>query len=302
MAILMDLNRAAIFARVVEANGFSAAARLLGMPKTTVSKRVAELETELGVRLLNRTTRRLSLTEAGARVHAHCLLAIGHMAAAEREARAMQEQPRGMLVVGAPAPIGVAFLMPAITAFMAEHPGIAVTYLSVDDVPGPGDDRVDVLVWAGPDAPPGHAVRLVANVEIALYASVAYLAANPAPTVPGELQHHQAVVFTQSLAAGRFAWVLGRGDEAVIVEPAAAPRFRSNDAGAILAAVAADVGIGGLPVRFVEAVAPPGRLVRLLLDWRVAPIELKALYRDGSSSSLKTRLFLAFVEAWFRRL
>jgi LysR family transcriptional regulator, regulator for bpeEF and oprC len=296
----MDLNRAAIFAAVVEAQGFTAAARKLRLPKTTVSKRVSDLEAELGIRLLNRTTRSLSLTEAGAKLYAHCRQAIQTMETAEREVQALQSEPEGLLRIGAPSAIGVRFLLPLIADFMAHYPALRISLIAINDDSGLKDDQLDVLIWPGVLQQAMHAVRLVGRVEIGLYASRAYLAAHGTPAVPSALETHKVVAFTQSLSGDRFVWHLRSGGSQIEVVPEFEPRFLSNDAVAIMAATLGGQGIGALPVGYVNGSPEAASLVRLLPQWQAAEIELNAFFRDGRSSSFKTRLFLDFVSGWFR--
>lgn len=294
----MDMNAAAIFAHVVEAKGFSAAARSLGLPKTTISKKVGDLEAELGVRLLNRTTRRLSLTEAGARAHGPIVAAMRLMEQAERETRAVQHEPEGLLTIAAPGGIGVPFLMPLIAAFILRYPAVEIAYLSLDTPVDLGEERIDVMLWPGDPGTRAHAV-LVTQVEMALYASGAYCARCGIPHEPRELAGHAVIAFTQSIGR-HFLWALHDGATVAEVDPGARIRFRSNDPGAILAAIEAGQGIGSLPIRFVERMAAGHDVVRVLPDWYAAPIPLSALYRDGSATSLKARLFIDFVTDWFR--
>ncbi|MFM2098920.1 MAG: hypothetical protein RLZZ366_459 [Pseudomonadota bacterium] len=296
----MDLNRAAIFASVVDANGFTAAARKLRLPKTTVSKRVSDLEAELGIRLLNRTTRSLSLTEAGTKLYAHCRQAIQTMETAEREVQALQSEPEGLLRIGAPSAIGVRFLLPLIADLMLQYPALRISLIAINDDSGLNEDQLDVLIWPGVLRQTMHAVRLVGRVEIGLYASRAYLEAHGAPAVPSALETHKVVAFTQSLSGDRFVWQLRNGGSQIEVVPEFEPRFLSNDAVAIMAATLAGQGIGALPVGYVNGSPEAASLVRLLPQWQAAEIELNAFFRDGSSSSLKTRLFLDFVSGWFQ--
>lgn len=296
----MDFNRAAIFAAVADLNGFTAAARKLGLPKTTVSKKVSDLEAELGVRLLNRTTRSVSLTEAGAKLHAHCIVALTHMDTAEREIQALQSEPEGLLRIGAPSAIGVRFLLPIIAALMAQYPALRVSLIAVNDDVDLVGEGLDVLIWPGPFRQTAHAVRLVTRVEIGLYASREYLDNFGTPSIPSGLETHTVVAFTQALSAGRFAWQLENGRSRIEVIPETAPRFMSNDAVAILAAILAGHGIGALPVGYVNGSPDAASLVRLLPKWQAAQIELNAYFRDGNSSSMKTRLFLDFVYRWFQ--
>jgi DNA-binding transcriptional LysR family regulator len=295
----MDLNRAAIFAAVADSRGFTAAARKLGMPKTTVSKKVSDLEAEVGVRLLNRTTRSVSLTEAGAKLHAHCQQALRLMEIAEREVQALQSEPEGLLRIGAPSAIGVRFLLPIIADLMERYPDLRVSLIAVNDDVDLIEDGLDVLIWPGPLSQTAHSMRLVARVEIGLYASQAYLKAHGTPAIPSALESHSVVAFTQSLTAGRFVWQLESGRSRIEVNPQSSPRFLSNDAVAIMVATLAGQGIGALPVGYVNASPEAASLVRLLPKWQAAQIELNAYFPDGSSSSLKTRLFLDFVSGWF---
>jgi DNA-binding transcriptional LysR family regulator len=296
----MDLNRAAIFAAVVEAQGFTAAARKLRLPKTTISKRVSDLEAELGIRLLNRTTRSLSLTEAGAKLYAHCRQAIQTMETAEREVQALQSEPEGLLRIAAPSAIGVRFLLPLIADFMAHYPALRISLIAINDDSGLKDDQLDVLIWPGVLQQAMHAVRLVGRVEIGLYASRAYLEEHGTPAVPSALETHKVVAFTQSLSGDRFVWQLRSGGSQIEVIPELAPRFLSNDAVAIMAATLGGQGIGALPVGYVNGSPESASLARLLPKWQAGEIELNAFFRDGSSSSLKTRLFLDFVSGWFQ--
>jgi LysR family transcriptional regulator, regulator for bpeEF and oprC len=295
----MNLNRAAMFAHVVDAGGFSAAARKLGVPKTTISKRVGDLETELGVRLLNRTTRQVSLTEAGTRLYAHCQQALRQMDLAEREVKALQSEPEGLLRVGAPSAIGVRFLLPLIIDMMDQYSGLRVSLIAVNDDVHGIDDSIDVLIWPGVLRQNVHAVRLVAQVEIGLYASKAYVDSIGAPRAPSELEGHNVVAFTQAFSGGRFSWELNRGRTSVTVKPEAPPRFLSNDAVAIMAATCAGQGIGALPVGYVDQSPEGTALIRVLPEWQAAQIELNAFFRDGSASSAKTRLFLDLITRWF---
>ncbi|HKJ87019.1 MAG TPA: LysR substrate-binding domain-containing protein, partial [Gammaproteobacteria bacterium] len=148
----------ALFARVVEAQSFSVAARELGLSKSAVSKGVARLEERLGVRLLHRTTRRLSLSEAGRTFYEYCRQAVGAAQAGEEEVTRLQEKPRGVLTVNAPVSFGSLHLAPTISRFLALHPDVRVD-MTVDD-------RVVDLVEAGFDV----AVRIAELPESSLIA------------------------------------------------------------------------------------------------------------------------------------
>jgi LysR family transcriptional regulator, regulator for bpeEF and oprC len=294
----MDLNRALMFAKVVENGSFTAAARRLGSPKSTVSKKVADLEAELGVRLLNRTTRSLKLTEAGQRLYEHCLDALQRLEDGERLVRELQRSPSGMLTVGGPAAICVNFLMPTILEFAELYPKVQLTLVSVNDFVEPSRDDIDILIWVGETPPVGHSMRLVADIDLGLYGSYEYLERFGHPKEPSELANHAAVAFVQSFKSGRFAWRLTREGVGVEVAPLLPPRLRFDDPGAIMRAVAAGHGIGMLPLRFASLPGAAPNLTPVLPAWRGAPIAVRALVVD--TGNLKSRLFLDFVARWFR--
>jgi DNA-binding transcriptional LysR family regulator len=143
----MDLNEIVVFARVVQAGSFTRAARELGMPKSTVSRKVAELEERLGSRLLQRTTRKLSLTDVGRTYHEHCARIVSELEEAERAVSSLQGKPRGLLRVTAP--VNMSFLGPIIGDYLKRYPEVQLelfcTQRSVDLV----EERYDVGIRAG---------------------------------------------------------------------------------------------------------------------------------------------------------
>jgi DNA-binding transcriptional LysR family regulator len=144
----VDLNELIVFARVVEARSFTAAARLLGIPKSTLSRKVSALEERLGSQLLSRTTRTLSLTDVGEVYYEHCARVVAEVDAAERAVGALSERPMGRLRVTAP--LGFSFLGPAIAGFGARHPEVEVEVTSTDRVVDLVSERFDVAIRAGP--------------------------------------------------------------------------------------------------------------------------------------------------------
>ncbi|MFB6358289.1 MAG: LysR family transcriptional regulator, partial [Thiohalorhabdaceae bacterium] len=180
----------ALFARVVEQRSFSGAARDLGLSKSTVSKRVSRLEERLGVRLLHRTTRRLSLSEAGRTFYDYCRQAVAAAQAGEEAVTRLQEQPRGVLSLNAPVSFGSRHLAPVISRFMRRYPEVSVDMTL--------DDRVVDLVEAGFDVAVRIAelpdstliARRLAPARHVVCAAPAYLAQAGEPRTPADLVHH----------------------------------------------------------------------------------------------------------------
>ncbi len=195
-----DLNEALVFARVVELGGFTAAAVRLRMPKATVSRRVRDLETRLGTRLLNRTTRRVSLTEAGSAYYELASVALRGLEDAEAAVSRLQDAPRGWLRISAPL-LAATFLARPIAQFQMRYPEICVALdlrNEIVDLVGKG---MDVAIRASPLADSSYAVRPLAVVRQRLVASAAYLASRTPPLRVADLAEHRLLALAPNALA-----------------------------------------------------------------------------------------------------
>jgi DNA-binding transcriptional LysR family regulator len=286
-----DLSAMAAFVQVVEGRSFSAAARLLGLTRSAVSRQIAALEDRLGVRLLNRTTRQLSTTEAGAIYYDHCVRILAEAAAAERAVMDLDDAPRGRLRVNAPMSFGLAHLGAAIAGFTALHPGLKVELTL--------DDRVIDLVAEGYDMavriaelPPSTLVarRLAVNRRV-LCASPAYLAEAGVPERPQDLSRHRCLAYTY-LATGN-DWRFRGKDGPITVRIDGA--FAANNGDVLRQVALAGGGIMLSPTFIVGEDLRTGRLVSLLADYVDADTGIFAVYPQTRHLSPKVRAAVDFL-------
>lgn len=255
----MDLNRLPVFEAVARTRSFSAAARELGLPKSSVSRGVAALEAELGVQLLLRTTRQVSPTEAGVALYDRIGPLLRSMRSALGELPAREEEPSGVLRVTAPVDLGVLFLAEVVTRYTARHPAVSVElHLSgrVVDLVAEGFDLALRVASRLEDST--LVVRKVAPILLRLFASPLYLARRGAPRTEAELAAHDGVAFRSGPQRLRVAAPRGGGE--------AGPRARITCDDLLFArdAIRAGAGIGLLPAFVAEPDVVAGTLVRVL--------------------------------------
>lgn len=285
----IDLNEILVFTRVVEAQGFTAAARRLGLPKSTVSRKVAQLEKRLGVPLLVRTTRRLHLTEAGSAYYARCSRVVAELDEAERAVRDLRATPKGTLRITAPVDFALLHMGDLIAEYTRKFPEVNIV-LSLSsrlvDMVGEG---FDLAVRGGQLADSSLIARKVGDGTLGLFASAAYLKKHGRPRTLSELSAHACVIFGRE---PRAIWKLKCGQKAQ--ELAVSGRICSDDFGFVLRALLADAGIGLLP-RFLAAEdLRAKRLVALFDDYRFEGGGLYLVYPSARHMSSAARSFIDF--------
>ncbi len=291
-----QLDAMALFARVVEAGGFSAAARDLGLSKASVSKRIARLEDRLGVRLLNRTTRRLSLSEAGEAFYAGCRRMVLEAEAAEQAVTHLAAAPRGTLRVNAPMSFGQLHLAPALNAFLERYPELAVDLVLDDREVNLVQDGFDVGVRIKPLRDSSLIARRLAPSRALVCAAPAYLEAHGAPKRPEDLARHACLLYSYQSEPG--VWVLSglEGERRVRVSG----RLRANNGEALLKAAVAGFGITRLPTFILGEEVRAGRLQPILTDWTAGrPVAVHAIYPASRNLSPKVRVFVDFLAERF---
>lgn len=256
-----------VFAEVVEAKSFSAAAARLGISKSLVSRQVSALERSLSVKLLNRTTRKLSLTEGGAIFHEHCVRIVQEARFAEQRVTRVQSELAGLVRVTCVQAFALRHLMPALGEFQDRYPAIHVKLSCSNRTLDLGDDGYDLGIRI--TATPGQnlvARKLAVNRKV-LCAAPAYLARRGTPRVIDDLAGHDGVLFPPM--APKRAWSLRRDGQLRVVPVAA--RFETDDMDASHAAVVAGLGIGVLPIYVAADDLRRGRLVPLLREVEILP-------------------------------
>lgn len=288
-----DLNDTLIFVNVVENGSFTSAARSLGLPKTTVSRRLRELENRLGARLLNRTTRRLALTEAGTVYFEHCKRIAGQLDEAESAVHQLEGSPRGWLRVTAPHTLAETVLTPLLVEFRQLYPEVHLDIVLSNDVIDLLENKIDVALRVGPLADSTFVARRLAVYTNQVYASEGYLARYGEPVVPEDLQHHRALVNPNQRKGQRYCWQLNDGerDEEFEVKPV----LVANDPFVGLAMLSADQGLMLANEVMIKYCMKFTNVRRVLAAWTGTDMELHALFQGGRVLSPKVRAFVDFM-------
>lgn len=288
-----DANDLLLFARVAECGSFSRAADRLGLPKSTVSRRIAALETLLGERVLTRTTRRLTLTDFGQSLLEHARRLAEEVDAASALAQHRQSEPSGRLRVSMPADLATMLLGDVLLAFATRYRSVR---LDLDLSPRRVDligENFDLAIRVGslPDDATLVARRLF-DVRAGLYAAPAYLAQHPAPASPAALAEHETLQLLQQ--SGEPApWRLQSGQN--VWEGTPPGRIGTNSVSALIGFAARGAGIALVSQQFVAPLLARGELVRVLPDWAAQAITVWAVMPSRRLVPAKTRAFLQMI-------
>ncbi|MFR0688318.1 LysR family transcriptional regulator [Enterobacterales bacterium AE_CKDN230030158-1A_HGKHYDSX7] len=282
----MGLDDALIFTRVVELHSFTQAAQSLGMQKSTVSRRIALLEERLGVRLINRTTRKLRLTEVGQAYYDRCRQIMHDFAEAEQAVMQLQQAPSGLLRITAPIEFGQMYLARVLGDFMNLYPQITAEVELTSRNVDPLEEGVDIVIMVGQPEDSTLIARRMLTTNRCLCASPDYLALHGAPETVEELAGHRAVLLQ---ADSQRYWPL-RG------ETVPCHRVLScNNITFAREAVLAGAGIASLPELIVDEQLASGRLVRVLPQVQLPVGELYAVYPSRRFQAMKVKAFLDFL-------
>jgi DNA-binding transcriptional LysR family regulator len=275
-------------ADVAEAGSLSAAARRLGLPLATLSRRIAELEAHLGVRLFNRTSRRLELTEAGRLYLPAARRILEDVAEAERTAKGEYTTPRGDLIVTAPLVFGRLHVLPIVVDFLAEFPEVDVRLVLNDRNVNLVEDHIDVAVRIGQLPDSGLVAAKVGAISRIICASPDYLARRGRPQTPAELDGHDCVVFESLMPQAN--WTLASGS-AEITAPIR-PRLSVNTAEAAIDAAVAGVGLTRVLAYQAASALAEGRLEIVLGEFQPPPAPVSLVHPGGRLLPRKVRAFL----------
>lgn len=283
----MDLNEAAVFVKVVDAGSFSAAARLLGLPTSTVSTRVARLEKRIGATLLQRTTRRLRLTEAGAAYYQHASAGLSHLLEAEAAVAGSVGEPQGLLRVTAPADLGDRLLANIINRLLHRCPLVRVELMLLDRYVDLIAEGVDVAIRVGPLKNSTLIAKSVGHALWAPFASPDYLKTSSPPDSPQDLAEHCCLQFTP---LGGNSWTFFRhGDSVTIPMPG---KVVINDVRIIHAMALAGEGVALLPVYLCRSDGESGRLRRVLPEWHAKVDQIHIVYPRQRVIPSRLRAFI----------
>lgn len=283
------LNDMALFVEVVKAMSFRRAADAIGVPNSTLSRRVSALEKAIGLRLLHRTTRKLELTEAGQIYFERCKRIVDEAKLAHEQLGELLAQPSGVLRASLPVDFATIYLAPLIAEFARRYPGISfefdLTPRRVDLVTEP----FDVAIRMGESQDSALIARRLASLPTHLYASPGYLERAGEPAQPSDLATHECLGFR---AAKSMVWRLSRSDAAVEVE--AGGRFQLNSVGMMRRLATLDMGIVVLADAMAADDVATGRLRQVLPDWQGPPVPVYAV-TETRLLPAKTQRFIEFL-------
>jgi len=288
-----DLNDILIFTRVVQTGSFTAAARALGMPKSSVSRKVSDLEDRLGARLLQRTTRQLGLTDAGRLYFDHAARIVAEIEEADQAIGQMQATPRGLLRVTAPLSFGI--LGPIVATFLSRYPEAQIDMVCTDRRVDLVEERFDVAIRAGRLDDSTLVARKLGMIRRVLVAAPAYLRRHGRPRAPADLVEHACLSF----GAGQTPdlWNLRAGDRAEEVR--VSPRLSVNDLELLVEVARAGIGIALIAEFICGDDLRAGRLRRLLPDWCSTEEPVHVVYPTARHLSPKVAAFVDLLRERF---
>jgi DNA-binding transcriptional LysR family regulator len=284
------------FAEVVDAGSFVAAADQLGLSKAAISRHVAELESHLGVRLLHRTTRKLSLTEEGEVFHARARQLLSDMAEAEAEITSRSREAVGQLRVNVPVSFGIHHLAQVWGEFRRKHPKVSLDITLSDRVADLAEEGFDAAVRIARLPSSSLVSRQLATTRMVLCASPQYLRRAGRPKHPADLAQHSVIAY--SYWSERDEWEFGGPLGPVTVRTQ--PCIRTNNGDVCRAAALQHQGLILQPTFIVGADLQQGTLVEVLPDYRSITLGIHAMYQSRKHLSPKVRLLIDFLVAWFR--
>jgi DNA-binding transcriptional LysR family regulator len=288
---MQDISAMPVFTAVVEQGSFSRAAEKLSITKSAVSKRISGLEAQLGVKLLHRTTRKLSLTEAGQGYFEHALRALQAAQEAEYSATALQQVPHGTLRISVPMSFGRLHIAPIIPAFLKQYPQIDIHMDMSDTWTDIIAEGFDIALRAG-DLPDSSLIaRKLTPLHSVLCASPDYLAEHGIPEVPQELVHHNCILYTYHTVVNEWVFIKNGEEETVRISG----NYQVNNSEALRESLLQGLGIGRLVTFAAGEDIKAGRLIPVLDTYKMPYKTLYAVFPDKQYMPEKIRVFIDFI-------
>lgn len=288
-----------LFVEVAKAKSFSRAAITLGIPKSTLSRQVAELERSMGLRLLSRTTRKVALTEAGERYFERCQHIVAEAQVAHEEIQNLASTPAGPLRVNMPADFGTDFLAESFMEFSRRYPQVTFHLdLAAPEHAGQVFQTCDVAIEIGEQPASTQIARQLGSISAYLYASPLYIAKHGEPQQPADLSLHECIEFRATRGHRVTRWPLHRNGERIEFHPG--KRFSLNSASMIRRLATLGAGIAVLAEVGAQQEITAGRLQRVLPEWEVGPFPVYAV-TETRLLPAKTRIFVEFLTERLQR-
>ncbi|OUR84649.1 LysR family transcriptional regulator [Colwellia psychrerythraea] len=283
---------------VVETNSFTAASDRLGISKALVSKYVGEVENQLGIRLFNRTTRQLALTDSGRRYYEQAIILLEQFSAMVDNVTGEQTAPRGLLRISAPVTFGEMRLAPLLPKFIALYPDLTIELVLTNGAIDMLEEGIDVRLRIGGVDDSNMIARHLTNFPLVLSASPNYVQANGLPITPEQLREHQCIIDSNFRIGKQWPFISPKGQaETINVQSGVAV----NSPQAVREIAIADGGIAMTPNFIVEDALADGRLLRVLPEYTTLEFGLFAIYPHRKYVAKKVRCFIDFVLEQFSK-
>jgi LysR family transcriptional regulator for bpeEF and oprC len=286
-----------VFARVVETGALTRAADSLQLPKATVTTLIQQLEADLGVKLLNRTTRRMSVTADGAAYYPRCVSILAEVHDTEESLSHRHAAPSGHLRVDVPTLMARLVIVPALPGFFARYPSIELQLRCSERRADLIEEGVDCAVWSGELADSTLIARRIGQLYVGTCAAPAYIAANGQPHHPEELKSFRCIHQFSPRTGKTLDWVFAKNGQRIL---AAQPSSLAlDDQNSYVAAVEAGLGIAQIPAFVLKEAMERGTLALVLADWVPEPVPLHVVYPENRHLSGKIRVFVDWVAELF---
>lgn len=285
-----------VFAQVIEQGNLTAAAKHIGLSRAVVSYHIKKLESELGVQLLNRTTRSISLTEAGAEYYQSCRIIAERATKANQQIENLKNEPEGLLKITCPVNVGLQMVVPALNDFRDLYPKIDLDVMLTDEVVNIIQEGIDLAIRGAPLPDSGLQASKLSTLQTCLCGSPDYFKKRGRPKVPADLQSHQWVVYKMT------AGTIELSKDSLSYSVAVKGGISTNNAAARTAFLEGGHGIGRVPVYDAWPKIQAGKLESVLDDYQLKDINIYGVFPPGNATSKKLRLLLDYLKEYFIKI
>jgi|TARA_B110000003_G_scaffold266890_1_gene294461 DNA-binding transcriptional LysR family regulator len=291
-----QLKSMVVFAQVIEQGNLTAAAKHIGLSRAVVSYHIKKLESQLGVKLLNRSTRSISLTEAGAEYYQSCRIIAEQATTANQQIENLKNEPEGLLKITCPVNVGMQIVVPALSEFRRLYPKIELDIMLSDEVVNIMQEGIDLAIRGAPLPDSGLQASKLSTLPTCLCGSPNYFKKHGRPLTPSDLEQHDWVIY--KLTSGAIELTKGSRSYSVAIKGS----ISTNNAAARTAFIEGGHGLGRIPLYDAWPKVQAGLLEIVLEDYQLKNIDIYGVFPPGSTGSKKLRLLLDFLKKYFIKL
>ncbi|MFT6154616.1 MAG: DNA-binding transcriptional LysR family regulator [Bermanella sp.] len=288
-----QLKSMVVFAQVVEQGNLTSAAKHIGLSRAVVSYHIKKLESQLGVKLLNRSTRSIALTEAGTEYYQSCRIIAEQAAIANQKMENLKNEPEGLLKITCPVNVGLQMVVPALNNFRRLYPKIELDVMLTDEVVNIMQEGIDLAIRGAPLPDSGLQASKLSTLPMCLCGSPEYFKKYGRPITPAELEQHAWVIY--KLTSDTMELTKGSRSYSIKVKGS----IRTNNAAARTAFIEGGHGLGRIPVYDAWPKIKDGTLELILDDYQLSNIDIYGVFPPGSTSSKKLRLLIDYLKDYF---